>query len=106
MARIVVYDACVLDPAPLRDLLIQLAVVDLFQAPQSVLGGFGIEALHPDEFIGRLWDEYQSGVVVAARLHRQSLRRPPKTVTEYLATLEQCRLTKTMARLRSHEAEL
>ena len=32
MARIVLYDACVLDPAPLRALLMQLAVADLFQA--------------------------------------------------------------------------
>jgi hypothetical protein len=188
VARVVVYDACVLYPAPLRDLLMQLAIAGLFQArwtdeihdewirsvltdrtdirpesltrcrelmdrhvpdclivgyealiptlalpdpddrhvlaaaihaqaqsivtfnlgdfPQSVLGGFGIEALHPDEFIGRLWVEHQSGVLAAARLHRQSLRKPPKTVTEYLATLETCRLPETVARLRSHEAEI
>ena len=188
MARIVVYDACVLYPAPLRDLLMQLAVADLFQArwtdaihdewtrnvlsnrpdirleslarcrelmdrhvpdclvagyealiptlslpdpddrhvlaaaihaqaevivtfnlgdfPQSVLGNFGIEATHPDEFIARLWDEHQTGVLAAARLHRASLRRPPKTVAEYLATLEQCRLTETVVRLRWHADEI
>lgn len=32
MARIVLYDACVLYPAPLRDLLMRLALADLFQA--------------------------------------------------------------------------
>ena len=32
MARIVLYDACVLYPAPLRDLLMRLALTDLFQA--------------------------------------------------------------------------
>jgi hypothetical protein len=32
VARIVLDDACVLDPAPLCDLLMQLAVADLFQA--------------------------------------------------------------------------
>src|SRR4051794_38652814 len=32
MARIVLDDACVLYPAPLRDLLMQLALTDLFQA--------------------------------------------------------------------------
>ena len=32
MAPVVLYDACVLYPAPLRDLLMQLAVADLFQA--------------------------------------------------------------------------
>ena len=32
MALIVLYDACVLYPAPLRDLLVRLALADLFQA--------------------------------------------------------------------------
>ena len=33
--RVVLYDACVLYPAPLRDLLMRLALVDLFQARWS-----------------------------------------------------------------------
>ena len=188
MARIVLYDACVLYPAPLRDLLMQLAVADLFQArwteeiheewtrnllanrpdikpeslarcrelmnrhvsdclvtgyealiptltlpdaddrhvlaaaihgqaevivtynlgdfPASILAGYGIEAVHPDEFIARLWDEQPDGVLAASRLHRASLRKPPKTAAEYLTTLEQCRLIETVARLRPHEDEL
>ena len=32
MARVVLYDACVLYPAPLRDLLMRLALTGLFQA--------------------------------------------------------------------------
>jgi hypothetical protein len=32
MAFVVVYDACVLHPAPLRDLLVRLARKDLFRA--------------------------------------------------------------------------
>ena len=35
MPRIVLYDACVLYPAPLRDLLMQLALTDLFRARWS-----------------------------------------------------------------------
>ena len=143
MARIVLYDACVLYPAPLRDLLMHLALADLFQArwtdaihdewtrnvlanrpdltpeslgrcrelmdahvpdclvagyepliptlslpdpddrhvlaaaihggagtivtfnlgdfPASALGPFSIEAVHPDEFVVRLWDESPRG---------------------------------------------
>lgn len=188
MARIVLYDACVLYPAPLHNLLMQLAVADLFQArwteeihdewtrnlladrpdikpesltrcrglmnrhvsdclvtgyealiptltlpdpddrhvlaaaihgqaevivtynlgdfPASILAGYGIEAVHPDEFIARLWDEQPDGVLAASRLHRASLRKPPKTAAEYLTTLEQCRLIETVARLRPHEDEL
>ena len=165
MAPIVLYDACVLYPAPLRDLLMQLALSDLFQArwtdqihdewtrnvlanrpdispaslarcrklmdehvpdclvtgyealiptltlpdpddrhvlgggdsrrggliitfnlsdfPASVLGQFHIEAIHPDEFIARLWDEHSDAVLQAMRLHRASLKRPPKTAAEY-----------------------
>ena len=164
MARIVLYDACVLYPAPLRDLLMQLALTDLFQArwtdaihdewtrsvlanrpdvtleslarcrrlmddhvpdclvtgfepliptltlpdpddrhvlaaaihgeaefiitfnlgdfAASALDPFHIEAVHPDEFIARLWDEQSATVLQAASLHRASLRRPPKSPAE------------------------
>jgi hypothetical protein len=182
---IVLYDACVLYPAPLRDLLMQLALTDMFQArwtdqihdewtrsvladrpdvtpeslarcrrlmdehvpdslvtgyealiptlalpdpddrhvfaaaihggaelivtfnlsdfPASILERFHLEAVHPDEFIARLWDEDPGAVLHAARLHRASLQRPPKTVPEYLATLEKCGLSETAARLRLQE---
>jgi hypothetical protein len=185
---IVLYDACVLYPAPLRDLLMQLALTDTFQArwtdqihdewtrnvladrpdvraeslarcrrlmdehvpdclitgyefliptltlpdpddrhvlaaaiygaagvivtfdlgdfPASILGQFQIEAIHPDDFTAWLWDEHPTAVLQAARLHRASLKRPPKTTTEYLATLEQCRLAGTADRLRPHESEI
>jgi predicted nucleic acid-binding protein len=188
VARIVLYDACVLYPAPLRDLLMQLALADLFQArwtdaihdewtrnvladrpdiaptslarcrklmdahvpdclvtgyepliptltlpdpddrhvlaaavhgqaelivtfnlsdfPASALVPYDIEAVHPDGFVVRLWDESASAVLGAARLHRASLKRPPKPVAEYLATLEQCRLVETAARLRTHADEI
>ena len=188
MARIVLYDACVLYPAPLRDLLMQLALLDLFQArwtdqihdewtrnvladrpdirpaslarcrqlmdehvpdclvtgyealiptltlpdpddrhvlaaaihggagvivtfnlsdfPASVLGQFHIEAVHPDEFIAGLWDESPRPCFEAMRLQRASLKRPPKTAAEYLATLEQCRLPETAARVRPHADEI
>ena len=188
MAPIVLYDACVLYAAPLRDLLMQLALSDLFQArwtdqihdewtrnvaadrpdispaslarcrklmdehvpyclvtgyealistltlpdaddrhvlaaaihggagliitfnlcdfPASILGEFHIEALHPDEFIVRLWDEHSDAVLHAMRLHRASLRRPAKSADEYLATLEQCQLPETAARLRPLAAQI
>jgi hypothetical protein len=188
VALIALYDACVLYPAPLRDLLMQLALADLFQTrwtaeihdewirnvlanrpdlspaslercrklmdehvpdclvagyepliptltlpdpddrhvlaaaihggagvivtfnlgdfPASALDQFHIEAVHPDEFIVRLCDEQLDAVLHAARLHRASLKRPPKTVAEYLSTLEQCRLPETVARLGLHCDEI
>ncbi len=188
VALIVVYDACVLYPAPLRDLLMQLALADLFQArwtdqihdewtrnvlanrpdispaniarcrslmdehvpdclvteyealiptltlpdvddrhvlaaaihagasliitfnlvdfPAVILEKFHIEAIDPDEFIIRLWDQQIDAVLQAMRHHRASLKKPPKTVPEYLATLEQCRLPKTGARLGLFASEI
>lgn len=188
MARIVLFDACVLYPAPLRDFLMRLALTGLFQArwtdeihdewtrnvlanrpditresldrcrklmdehvpdclvtgyealiptlllpdpddrhvlaaaihggadsvvtfnlgdfPASVLGRYDLEAVHPDEFILRLCDESQESVLDAVRRHRAALTRPPKSAADYLATLEQCRLTETAARLRSYENEI
>ena len=183
MAPIVLYDACVLYAAPLRDLLMQLAGTELFQArwtdqihdewtrnilvnrtdissasparcrrmmdlhvpdclitgyesliptltlpdaddrhvlaaaihggagliitfnlsdfPASVLDQFQIEAIHPDEFVSRLWDEHPDSVLEAVRLQRAGLRNPPKTAAEYIATLEQCQLPELSARLRA-----
>lgn len=188
MAGIVLDDACVLYPAPLRDLLMRLALTGLFRArwtdriheewtrnvladrpditaeslarcrelmdrhvpdslvtgyepliptfnlpdpddrhvlaaavrggaglivtfnlgdfPASVLGRYHVEAIHPDEFVVRLWDESPDSVLEAARRQRAGLKRPPKTAAEYLATLAQCRLIETAARLRPHEDEL
>lgn len=181
MAEIVLYDACVLYPAPLRDLLVRLALTDLFQArwtdaihdewirnilanrpdiapasldrcrqlmnfhvpdclitgyeslietltlpdpddrhvlaaaihggaglivtfnlgdfPASVLESFGIEAIPPDAFVVRLWEKQPDAVLEAVRRQRAGLKNPPKSATEYLATLEQCRLPETVARL-------
>jgi hypothetical protein len=188
VARIALYDACVLYPAPLRDLLMWLALTDLFQArwtagihdewtrnvladrpdispaslkrcrdlmdahvpdclvtgyepliptltlpdlddrhvlaaavhggagvivtfnlgdfPAAVLGPYGLEAVHPDEFVVRLFEESPESVLEAVRRQRAALKRPPKTAAEYLATLEQCRLTETVSRLRAHEGEI
>lgn len=188
MAPVVLYDACVLYPAPLRDLLMRLALTSLFQArwtdeihgewtrnvaanrpdispasltrcrrlmnehvpdslvvgyepfvpsldlpdpndrhvlaaaihggaglivtfnlsdfPASVLAGYSIEAIHPDEFVTSLWEESPDAVLDAVRRQRESLKNPPKTADELLATLEQCGLVETVVRLRSHATGL
>ncbi len=178
----VLYDACVLYPAPLRDLLLRLAMVDLFRArwtetildecfrnlaknrpdlqpaqfartrelmnahvldavitghetlipsitlpdpddrhvlaaaicggvdaiitynltdfPAQVLKTYGIEAQHPDEFIACQLDLGPARVLTAVREQRAALKRNPRTLDEFLATLEQQRLVQTVARLR------
>jgi hypothetical protein len=83
-----------------------IVTFNLSDFPASVLNPYHIEAIHPDEFVARLWDESPAAVLEAARRQRAGLKRPPKTAAEYLATLEQCRLVETVARLRPHENEL
>jgi PIN domain len=188
VALIALYDACVLYPASLRDLLVRLALSDLFQArwtdeihdewtrnvladrpeispasltrcrrlmdlhvpdclitgyesliptlalpdaddrhvlaaaihgaaaiivtfnlsdfPASILSQFHIEAIHPDEFVSRLWDEEPEFVLEALRLQRAGLKNPTKSAAEFLATLEQRRLSETVARLRPFAAQI
>lgn len=180
-----VYDACVLYPAPLRDLLLQLALTDLYRAhwtddihdewtrnvlanredltkdqlqrtrelmdahvrdclvtgyqslipalqlpdendrhvlaaairsgadvivtynlkdfPPDCLGEFGIEAQHPDEFITHLIDLAPSKICGAAKKIRARLKKPPRTVKEYLEVLEKQQLPETVAKLREFE---
>ncbi|MCI0620634.1 MAG: PIN domain-containing protein [Acidobacteria bacterium] len=177
-----VYDACVLYPAPLRDLLMYLALADLFRAkwtdaihnewirsvlkerpdlkpeqlertrdlmnahvrdclvtnyedlipaltlpdpddrhvlaaairagadvivtfnlddfPADALGKYGIEGQHPDDFIMHLLDLAPNVVCAAAKRQRQSLKKPPKTVSEFLEALERQGLPQTVAALR------
>jgi predicted nucleic acid-binding protein len=177
----VLYDACVLYPAPLRDLLMHLALTGLFRAkwsdeiheewirnvlrdrpvlrreqlertrdlmnahvqdclvteyaeliptlplpdpddrhvlaaairaeadaivtfnlkhfPEVLTAEHGIEVLHPDEFIVQLLEFTAPVVCAAARRHRQSLKNPPKTAGEYLASLERQGLTRTVTML-------
>ena len=74
--------------------------------PPSVLQPHGIEALSPDEFVLRLIRDNPDRVLQAARDHRADLKNPPKTVEEYLSTLEKQGLPQTVAFLREHESEV
>jgi hypothetical protein len=154
VAFVVVYDACVLYPAPLRDLLLRLAAADLVRArwtdqildecfrnilanredlrpetllrtrklmnaavpnvlvtdfeglspglvlPEAELRKYGVEAQHPDEFVGHLTDLAPGVVVEVVSKQAASLKNPPRTVFELLDTLQGNGLVQTVARLR------
>jgi predicted nucleic acid-binding protein len=72
--------------------------------PADILAPFEIEAQHPDEFISHLLDLAPGVVVEAARRHRESLKKPARTVEEYLLTLETQGLTQTVSVLREYMA--
>ena len=79
-----------------------IVTFNLKDFPKTVLQPFGIEAVSPDEFVLQLVRDNPGRILQAAKNHRLRLIRPSKTVAEYLATLEQQGLPKTVAFLREH----
>ena len=73
---------------------------NLTDFPRETLARFDIEALHPDDFLVGLLDVAPGAVCATVKRQRESLRNPPKTAEELLATLESQGLTQAVARLR------
>jgi len=83
-----------------------IVTYNLADFPDSVLAPLGVHAQHPDEFIVHLLDVDAVAVCIAAKKQRQSLRSPPKTVDDYLATLAGLSLPQTVAGLTPYAALL
>jgi predicted nucleic acid-binding protein len=180
----VLYDACVLYPAPLRDLLMRVAMTDLYRAkwsnaihdewirnvlanrsdltqgqlertrslmnrsvldavvegyeplisgldlpdpddrhvlaaaihsgaativtfnlkdfPDAALMQFGIEAVHPDEFLLSQLDLDAVAICRAVRSQRESLKNPPRSIDELLDTFMQQGLAEFVGELRKY----
>jgi hypothetical protein len=73
---------------------------NLTDFPAAILNQYGIEAQHPDAFVHRLLDLAPATVCSAAQRQRESLKNPPMTVEQYLASLERQGLAQTVAALR------
>ena len=68
---------------------------NLSDFPPDALAKYGIEVQHPDEFINQLLDLAPNVVCSAVRLQRASLKNPPKSVAEFLESLERAGLMQT-----------
>lgn len=68
--------------------------------PAEALRPYGVQAYHPDQFVSDLSANEPGIICDAVKLHRTSLRYPPKNVTEYLEIIERQGLPQTVARLR------
>ena len=77
-----------------------IVTMNLRDFPADVVGAFGIETQHPDEFVLHLLDLAPGAVMAAAESHRQSLKNPPCTMDEYLETLGRQGLAKSASALR------
>jgi predicted nucleic acid-binding protein len=93
-------DDCHVLAAAIRANAEVIVTYNLRDFPAETLARFEIEALHPDDFLALLLDLAPHVVCGAMKRQRESLRNPPKTAEELLATLESHGLTQAVARLR------
>ena len=77
-----------------------IVTFNLKDFPASALGTYGVEAIHPDEFILYLIDHYPAAVCQAASGQLSTLKNPPNSRNEYLDTLRRQGLPHSVARLR------
>ena len=77
-----------------------IVTFNLTDFPAETLARFDMEARHPDNFVVSLYDLAPDTVCAIIKQQRESLRNPPKTAEELLATLEIQGLTRSVARLR------
>ncbi len=76
-----------------------IVTFNLKDFPQQYLDNFFIEAIHPDDFITDLFDLNQALVLSAVNKQRRMMRRPPKSVDEYLDALLRQGLPQTVKEL-------
>jgi hypothetical protein len=76
-----------------------IVTFNLRDFPVHVLDQFNLEVLHPDDFIQFQYDFNNAAVIIAAQRCRSRLKNAPKPAAEYLETLAQQRLPKTVALL-------
>ena len=83
-----------------------IVTFNLKHFPNTILQPYNIEAVSPDEIVVQIIQKKPNHLITTVRNHRLSLKRPPKSVDEYLATLEKQGLPKTVAFLRKHGADI
>lgn len=76
-----------------------IVTFNLKDFPEPALDAFGIEALHPDDFVMDLFDLNRALVLSAVTTQRSNLRRPPLSVDEYLEALLRQGMAKTVKEL-------
>ncbi len=68
--------------------------------PNGILDGYGVQAQHPDPFLFGVLGVGEEPFCLAVKAVRSRLKDPPKSVEDYLLTLEQQELARTVERLR------
>ena len=103
MAFTVVYDACVLYPAPLRDLLLRVGMTTLVRArwSEAILDECFRSILDQRPDLSESALKRTRGIMCSAVAKQAgALRRPSMTVEEVLGALRALGLVESVARLR------
>lgn len=74
---------------------------NLADFPTTVAGSHGIQIWTPDDLLMNLLKENRHMVIQIMRGHRASLKHPPKSAEDYLDTLLQQRLVRTVASVKA-----
>lgn len=77
-----------------------IVTYNLKDFPMEVLSHFGIDVLHPDDFISYQIDLAPVLCLRALRQQRQALKNPPMDVETFLGVLLRHELPQTVTRLR------
>jgi hypothetical protein len=76
-----------------------IVTLNLRDFPKNDLARYGLQAQSPDDFIADLIQTEAQAVFTAIRKLRSRLKNPPRSAQEYLGTLRQQPLPKTVAHL-------
>jgi len=74
--------------------------------PAASVARYGIEVVHPDDFLALQLDLAPTIVCSAAKTQRASLKKPPLSAEEYVRSLERQGLPRTVAKLRQFLRDL
>jgi len=83
-----------------------IVTFNLKDFPARVLETHHIRAVHPDDFAVSLYQTDPEAFIQLVKRHRQALVNPRKEVEDYLITLSQGGLKKTVAILEEHRAKI
>lgn len=120
----VIYDACILYSAPVRDLFMHLAITGICRAkwtdliheewtsnllkdfPKSNLMEYDIIAQHPDDFASDLFELDYQNVISACQNQRMALNNPPYSAEEFIDNINNQQLKKFAKKLTGHKDKI
>lgn len=80
-----------------------IVTANLKHFPEATVSKYGIEVVHPDDFIVNIIDLDTSKAIGACKRHREAMTKSRPTVDQYLERFEICGLIQAHQRLLGHK---